>query len=111
MLARARHSPDCAENALISARTARSARIPLVFERNAGQTDPSVRYLSHNGRYSLFLTDDAAVFSMVAGTPHQDGPAGGFAPRDTVVRSAVRLKLIGANSIRKSTASTRSRAG
>jgi hypothetical protein len=98
LLVRARHNHDRAEDGLVSARTARSARLPLVFERNAGQTDPSVRYLSHNGRYSLFLTDDAAVFSMVAGTPHQDAPASGFAPRDPVVRSAVRLKLIGANS-------------
>ena len=86
-----------AEDGLAGAKAARSARIPLVFERNAGQTDSSVRYLSHNGRYSLFLTGDAAVFSMVAGTPHKSAMPDGSAPRDALVRSAVRLKLIGSN--------------
>src|ERR1700687_1781801 len=42
--------------------------MPRYFELNRGQTDPSVRYLSHAGRYSLFLTDDATVISMIAGT-------------------------------------------
>ncbi len=79
--------------------TIQAAGIPLVFERNAGQADSSVRYLSHNGRYSLFLTDDAAVFSMVAGEAHRTALPDGFtrsSPRDTLVRSALRLKLIGA---------------
>ncbi len=71
--------------------------VPLIFERNAGQTDPSVRYLSHNGRFSLFLTDSAAVFSMVAGTPHKTALADSSTPREALVRSAVRLELIGAN--------------
>jgi hypothetical protein len=99
LLVRAHQDRDRAraEDGLTGARAARSARIPLVFERNAGQTNSSVRYLSHNGRYSLFLTDDAAVFSMVAGTPHKSAMPDGSAPRDALVRSAVRLKLIGAN--------------
>ena len=38
------------------------------FEKNQGQTDPSVKYLSRSGRYSMFLTDDATtVISMVGG--------------------------------------------
>src|ERR1700688_1725444 len=39
--------------------------LPLYFEVNQGQVDPSVRYLARSGRSSLFLTDDAAVFSLI----------------------------------------------
>ena len=47
--------------------------MPLYFERNLGQSDRSVRYLSHMSRSSLFLTDDAAVITMVGGSIHK-GP-------------------------------------
>ena len=48
------------------------AALPLYFEVNQGQVDPSVRFLSRNGRYSLFLTDDAAVFSLMGGQLHKN---------------------------------------
>jgi hypothetical protein len=38
----------------------------LSFEANAGQTDPSVRFLSRGQGYSIFLTRDAAVLSLTA---------------------------------------------
>src|SRR5260370_42132644 len=42
------------------------------FEKNQGQTDPSVKYLSRSGRYSMYLTDDATtVISMVGGQIHK----------------------------------------
>jgi hypothetical protein len=47
--------------------------LPLYFERNLGQSDPQVRYLSHTSRSSLFLTDDSAVITMAAGAIHK-GP-------------------------------------
>src|ERR1700722_3504657 len=37
------------------------------FEKNQGQTDPSVKYLSRSGRYSMFLTDDATTVISLAG--------------------------------------------
>jgi len=43
------------------------AAMPLYFERNLGQSKPEVRDLSHTSRSSLFLTDDSAVVTMVAG--------------------------------------------
>ena len=43
------------------------AAMPLFFEPNHGQTDLSVRFLSHSGRHSLYLTDDATIITMVAG--------------------------------------------
>jgi hypothetical protein len=41
-----------------------SANLPLLFERNAGQTDSQVRYLVRSERYQLFLTDRAAVLKI-----------------------------------------------
>ena len=72
--------------------------MPLYFERNLGQSDPSVRYLSHSSRSSLFLTDDSAVITMVAGTV-QKGTAiqSRTTAKDKLVESAVRIRLVGAN--------------
>jgi hypothetical protein len=75
--------------------------LPLYFEANRGQVDGSVRYLARSGRYSLFLTDDAAVFSLIGGE-FSKGPAPkGFpyeAEGDTkLTESAVRVRLVGAN--------------
>ncbi len=53
--------------------------LPLSFEANHGQTDPSVKFLSHGDGYTLFLTSDSAVFSLRSSA------------------SAVRMKLAGAN--------------
>src|SRR5438105_804116 len=38
--------------------------LPLMFERNEGQADPAVKYLSHGAGYTLFLTDDETVVSL-----------------------------------------------
>ena len=54
------------------------AGLPLYFEANRGQVDPSVRYLARSGRYSLFLTDDAAVFSLIGGEFHKGPMPAGF---------------------------------
>jgi len=77
------------------------AGLPLYFEANRGQVDPSVRYLARSGRYSLFLTDDAAVFSLIGGEFHKGPMPVGFpykAGGDTnLTESAVRVRLVGAN--------------
>src|SRR5688572_15047622 len=39
-------------------------KLPLHFERNDGQTDPSVRYLARGNGYTLFLTADEAVLAL-----------------------------------------------
>jgi hypothetical protein len=77
------------------------AGLPLYFEANRGQVDSSVRYLSRNGRYSLFLTDDAAVFSLIGGELRKSPLAKALSvkSRDThLTESAVRVRMIGANS-------------
>jgi hypothetical protein len=38
--------------------------IPLAFEANQGQTSSKVKYLAHGAGYSLFITDNEAVFSL-----------------------------------------------
>jgi uncharacterized protein (TIGR03437 family) len=37
---------------------------PIGFERNQGQTDPSVKFLARAGNYRLFLTDSQAVLAF-----------------------------------------------
>ena len=40
------------------------AGLPLRFEPNQGQTDPSVKFLSRGSGYNLFLTADEAVLTL-----------------------------------------------
>ncbi|HUO06434.1 MAG TPA: choice-of-anchor D domain-containing protein [Candidatus Binataceae bacterium] len=78
------------------------AGMPLYFERNAGQTAASVKFLSRAPRYSLFLTDDAsAVFAMVAGSTGKSRIPAGFLSKQTdegkLTESVLRIRMIGAN--------------
>lgn len=43
---------------------AKYGQVPLSFEPNKGQTDPSVRFLSRGSGYSLFLTKDEVVLNL-----------------------------------------------
>ena len=75
--------------------------LPLYFEANHGQVDPSVHYLARSGRFSLFLTDDAAVFSLIGGEFHKGPMPAGFPYKaggvTNLTESAVRVRLVGAN--------------
>jgi hypothetical protein len=75
--------------------------LPLYFEVNRGQVDSKVRYLARSGRYSLFLTDDAAVFSLIGGEFHKGPMPEGFPYKSggvtKLTESAVRVRLVGAN--------------
>ena len=57
--------------------------MPLSFEANRGQTDPSVKFLSRGDGYVLFLTEDSAVFKLRASGDQS--------------AAVVRMKLAGAN--------------
>lgn len=52
-------------------------KLPLSFERNIGQTDNEVKFLSRGGGYTLFLTSTEAVLSIRKGKetaqPSNDG--------------------------------------
>src|SRR5450755_2855260 len=49
-------------------------KLPLSFEANHGQTDPSVKFLSRTGAYSLFLTGDEAVFTLRGSAAKESSP-------------------------------------
>ena len=67
------------------------ASLPLPFEPNLGQTDPSVQFLSHGPGFGVFLTGDgAATFDLTR-------PGQSTTPGDTITRDALRLSLAGAS--------------
>jgi hypothetical protein len=82
------------------------AGMPLYFEQNQGQSDAQVKYLAHAGDYTLFLTNDAAVFSIIGGDKRgviARGTLGGVTksrddrPAPKLVESDVRIRLLGAS--------------
>ena len=74
------------------------AKLPLSFERNDGQTDDRVRFLSRGPGYRMFFGGDGAVLyldkSETRRTPKAE-PSRIPTPRASQI---VRLKLLGANS-------------
>lgn len=40
------------------------SRLPLLFEQNAGQTNPDVRYLTRSGPYQIHLTPNSALLKI-----------------------------------------------
>ncbi len=78
--------------------------LPLSFETNRGQTDAQVKFFSRASGYTLFLTDDAAIFSVTgeqAGRDLDDAfpPDSQLRPATLPAASAVlQMKLVEANS-------------
>ena len=98
-----------ADPAIQSRLAASYGKLPLSFERNAGQTDASVRFLSRGPGYALFLTGNEAVLSLEKRSyPHTKTPqtktpglASLFArprgPQPISAPAAFRMTLAGAN--------------
>lgn len=61
-------------------------KLPLSFEQNMGQTNPAVKFLARNPRYTLFLTSTEAVFVLRK-----------FESGNKVRRQVLRMQLIGAS--------------
>ena len=75
-------------------------RLPLLFEANAGQTDPQVRFFSRGSGYGLFLTSTEAV--LVLSKPADRKGASPAASQIEDAQSAeapavLRMKLAGSN--------------
>ena len=72
--------------------------LPLTFEPNLGQADPSVKFLARGRGYGLFLTPSETVFVLV---PSDRAAGAGRGPRPTtsatLAPSVVRMRLIGAD--------------
>jgi len=67
------------------------AALPLSFEANRGQTDPSVNFLSKGHGFTLFLTGREAVLTLK--NPSSSAPG----QKPAASGAALRLKLLGAN--------------
>jgi len=87
-------------------------KLPLSFEANQGQTDARVKFLSHGGGYTLFLTADEAVLNLKSVQMDQsagsrsDAGRGRLSPGlDRIARKSplspevLRMKLLGANAM------------
>lgn len=62
-------------------------KLPIVFEPNVGQTDPSVRFVSRGSGYTMFLTGTEAVLKIQRiGKKADDDKA-----------AAIRMNILGAN--------------
>ncbi|HET6974899.1 MAG TPA: SBBP repeat-containing protein [Pyrinomonadaceae bacterium] len=70
-------------------------RLPLSFERNKGQLDERVKFVSHGAGYDLFLTATEAVLSVQKPRPAQSDKS----TPDANVRegTVLRLTMLGAN--------------
>ena len=66
------------------------ASLPVYFEPNRGQTDPSVSYMAKVGKTRFFLTRDSAVFVLNKGQKAKPTAASGDAP------AVVRMRTVNA---------------
>lgn len=75
------------------------ANLPLSFEPNRGQTDSRVKFLSHAGHHTLWLTNDEAVLAI--GRPRRpigsDMKQAAAAKENQSAPAVLRMKFVGAN--------------
>jgi hypothetical protein len=67
------------------------AQLPLRFEKNEGQADPQVKFMSQNGAYSLFFTPKEAVLLLRRKSPRK------AASKSNQNAAVVRLRFVGSN--------------
>src|SRR5271154_7218945 len=82
---------------------ASAIKLPLFFETNEGQTDPSVRFLTRSGGYTMFLTRTEIVLvegknGAVTGGKFGKGFPAFRADAKNGKQSVLRMELLGANS-------------
>jgi hypothetical protein len=81
---------------------ARAIKLPLFFEANQGQADPSVRFLTRSGGYTMFLTPTETVLverknGAVSGEKFGRGFAAVRSDAKNSKQSVLRMELLGAN--------------
>jgi hypothetical protein len=82
---------------------ASAIHLPLFFEANEGQTDPSVRYLTRSNGYTMFLAPTETVLVEEKTVSKSEDKFDGLPARfrtdaKSSSRSVLRMKLLGANS-------------
>jgi hypothetical protein len=105
---RAQTAPKAAAGSDASAQekqkiAANAIKMPLFFEANEGQTDPSVRFLTRSGGYTMFLTPTETVLvegknGIVSGDKFGKGLTAFRADAKNSKQSVLRMELLGANS-------------
>jgi Beta-propeller repeat/Bacterial Ig domain len=74
--------------------------LPLSFEPNQGQTDPRVKFVSHAGNHTLWLTSDEAVLAVGgqsgANPSNQKGKEKSLRANESAP-AVLRVKFVGAN--------------
>lgn len=75
---------------------ARYGQLPLTFEKNVGQSDPSVSFLSRGEDYALFLTSTEAVL-RVRGTGSEAGARPSDPTRQFSQDAVLRMGFVDAN--------------
>jgi hypothetical protein len=79
------------------------ASLPMSFEANNGQSDPRVKFLAHAPGYSLFLTDQEAVLSLLETSAGQGKSRAGdrihppTAAQPQKAAHALRVRFVGGN--------------
>jgi hypothetical protein len=79
-------------------------RLPLSFERNQGQTDAHVRFLTHSGDSTLFLSPSEAVFTIPAQSARQSEKqtllgkgSKNHRAAAKITRVSLRMQMVGSN--------------
>jgi len=67
------------------------ARLPLRFERNEGQADPQVKFVSRGAAYSLYLTPTETILAL---SRYEQDKSASKLPQGPV---SLHLRLVGAN--------------
>ena len=86
--------------------------LPLGFEANQGQSDPQVKYMARGNGYTLFLTENEAVFAVHSSSNNSGlrsrvtSPKPQPAPRTDEKSAAIHMQLVGANSHAEMTSGT-----
>jgi len=80
------------------------SKLPLSFEANHGQTDPSVKFISRGQGYHLYLTGTEAVLALRKSAAHSKDPrmprknaTQGSAQSSEATQAVLRMKFLGAN--------------
>jgi hypothetical protein len=105
---RAQTAPKADEGSGASAQqkqkiAASAIKMPLFFEANEGQTDPSVRFLTRSGGYTMFLTSTETVLvegknGIASGDKFGKGLTAFRADAKNSKQAVLRMELLGANS-------------
>lgn len=70
-------------------------KLPMSFEKNCGQSDPRVEFISRGGCSTLFLTHTGAVLALIDQRKKAVGAVNALSARATV--TTVRMNMVGAD--------------